>query len=88
MRGRIQVLFPTGWGFIAVPGQKDHYFNAKALSPLTVGFGDLEPGDYVEFDSIDAPKGKRAVCVVLMGKVGELQQAVRMEAEDGETETR
>ena len=81
MRGTIQTLF-SSFGFIRVSGMKDHFFYATAVSPLSVGFGELEQGDVVEFESVDHPKGKRAIGVVLMGKAGDIQQAEE-EDEDG-----
>lgn len=56
-----------GYGFIAGNDGTDYFLHWTAMRKGTKSFRELEIGDRVEFEVFHAPKGPRAVEVVVTG---------------------
>ncbi len=62
MNGTIKTLTDKGFGFIAREGEtKDLFFHSKSL--VGVSYDELQVGDAVTFEVIDAEKGPAATNV-------------------------
>lgn len=61
-KGTIATLNEKGFGFLKIEGgEKDVFFHSNEL--VDIRFDDLRPGDVMEFDVEESPKGKNAVRV-------------------------
>ncbi|MFT5280946.1 MAG: CspA family cold shock protein [Flavobacteriaceae bacterium] len=61
-KGTIARIMDKGYGFISVEGQeKDLFFHMNELQ--NSDFDSLQPGDEVEFEVTDGPKGPSATNV-------------------------
>lgn len=61
MRGSIKRVFDAGYGFIAVYGEADRFFHRASL--VEGAFDNLRPGQAVEFEAVDSPRGLRCASV-------------------------
>ncbi len=61
-KGTIKTIMDKGFGFIEIKGRdNDLFFHSNELQ--NVDFNDLQTGDTLEFEIVDAPKGQSAVNV-------------------------